>query len=103
MSCARGRNRTERWTPHDQFGTAEPNQVCEVRVAAGKLRQLHVGVEAQARNIAVGKMPSKIGGECGPVEFFTASYLPRVTVHAGKTIRDQGSGRGPMDASLPRA
>jgi len=90
------RDRTERRTPNVQLRAAETNQVRQVRVAAGKLRQLHLGVEAQAGNVAVGEVPSKIGGECGPVEFLAASYLARVTVHGGRLsgtgIRDRGSG-----------
>jgi hypothetical protein len=49
-----------------------------------KLRDLRFRVQTETWNIPVAQVPPDIGDECRPVEFFAASNLSRVTVHAAR-------------------
>ena len=45
-----GGHRTERRTADDELRAAETNEIRQVRVTAGKLRDLHLGGEVEARD-----------------------------------------------------
>ena len=75
------RHRTKRRPPQHKFRAAEPQQIGQVRVAAGKLRDGHVRGEIEAADLARFEMPPQVGGERGPIELFGRTNLARISVH----------------------
>ena len=68
--CGR-RNWSERRSPQDELTAAEPEQVGQVRMAAGKLLALHGAREIESWYGVDGEMFAEVGLEPGPVERLT--------------------------------
>ena len=92
------RNGPERRPADDELGAAEPHEIGEVGVAAGKLRDLHVGRQVEPFDVKFGKVAPEIRRERGPIELLGRPDLSRVSVHglldyhARHAVRDVGQG-----------
>jgi hypothetical protein len=80
----RRRHRAERRTADDDLGVAEANEVGEVRVAAGELRDLGLARHIESGNAGSGQALAQPLGEARPIELFAGAYRARVGVHAEK-------------------
>jgi hypothetical protein len=79
-----GGDRPERWPPDDDFGVAEPNEVRQVRVAAGKLRYRRLARHIDRIDSARGQMFPQPADEPGPIQLLAASDGAGIVFHGAK-------------------
>jgi hypothetical protein len=74
---------SERRAANDQLGAAEARQIREVRVAAGKLRDLHLAREVETRNGLNGKVDPEVRRQRVPIDLLGWADGPGLSLHKG--------------------
>ena len=64
-----------------ELSAADSDEVCQVGVSAGKLRDLRLTREIEPFDLSVGEMPSQVGGQCRPIECFAGAHFLSFSVH----------------------
>ena len=80
------RDRAERWAPDHDLGVAKADEVRQVRVSAGKLRELRLARGVESGYPARGQALAKPGDQPRPLEILAVADRARVfvsTAHRG--------------------